>query len=191
MPRIIIVGDGPGGLSAALFLAKSGHPVTVYGQDQTPMHHAQLHNYLGVQSIRGSDFQQQARKQVEEHGATILDEEITGVGVVDVEVTARAASLPPVTADYLILAGGKTAQRLARDLGLPVDNGRVAVDNECRTTLDRVYAIGRLVRPERSQAIISAGAGAIAALDILSREAGRDVHDWDTPPEHDHDHPNL
>ena len=52
--------------------------------------------------------------------------------------------------------------------------------------LDRAYAIGRLVRPERSQAIISACAGATAALEILSREAGTDVHDWDTPPEHDH-----
>jgi thioredoxin reductase (NADPH) len=38
-----------------------------------------------------------------------------------------------------------------------------------------------VARPDRSQAIISAGAGAVAALDILSREAGRDVHDWDSP----------
>ena len=29
MARIIIVGDGPGGLSAALFLAKAGQDVTV------------------------------------------------------------------------------------------------------------------------------------------------------------------
>jgi hypothetical protein len=35
---------------------------------------------------------------------------------------------------------------------------------------------------ERSQAIISAGDGARAALDILSREAGKDVRDWDSPP---------
>jgi thioredoxin reductase (NADPH) len=39
--------------------------------------------------------------------------------------------------------------------------------------------------------MISAGAGATAAIDILSREAGREVHDWDNEPEHDHDHPHL
>lgn len=64
-------------------------------------------------------------------------------------------------------------------------------DAEYRTERDRVDALGRLVRPERSQAIISAGTGAVATLDILSREEGGDVHDRDTPPEHDHDHPGL
>ncbi len=29
---------------------------------------------------------------------------------------------------------------------------------------------------------LSAGAGAAAALDILSREADSDVQDWDSPP---------
>jgi thioredoxin reductase (NADPH) len=106
-------------------------------------------------------------------------------------VTVQLASAPPLVADCMILAGGKDTQQLARDLGLPVDQGRVAVDGEYRTAFDRVYAIGRLTRPDRSQAIVSAGAGAVAALDIHSREAGRDVDDWDTPPEHDHEHPNL
>jgi thioredoxin reductase len=54
--RIIIVGDGPGGLSAALFLAKNGHTVTVYGQDKTAMHYAHISNYLGIPEIAGSEF---------------------------------------------------------------------------------------------------------------------------------------
>ncbi len=33
MASVAIVGDGPGGLSAALFLAKNGHEATVYGTD--------------------------------------------------------------------------------------------------------------------------------------------------------------
>jgi thioredoxin reductase (NADPH) len=191
MAQTIVVGDGPGGLSAALFLAKNGHTVTVYGQDQTPMHHAQLHNYLGLPDISGSEFQRAAREHAMAHGATIIDEVVASIEVVDDQLTVQLASSPPLAADYVILAGGKSAQQLARHLGLPVDQGRVTVDGEYRTALDRVYAIGRLTRPDRSQAIVSAGAGAVAALDILSREAGRDVHDWDTPPEHDHEHPNL
>jgi thioredoxin reductase (NADPH) len=42
-----------------------------------------------------------------------------------------------------------------------------------------VYAIGRLARPTKSQAIISAGDGAKAAIDILSKLAGKPVQDWD------------
>jgi thioredoxin reductase len=45
-----------------------------------------------------------------------------------------------------------------------------------------VYAVGRLARPGRSQAIISAGDGAAAAIDILSRVKGEDFADWDSPP---------
>jgi thioredoxin reductase len=83
--------------------------------------------------------------------------------------------------DYLILTEGKNPG-LARSLGLPETEDGIAVDREYRTSLDRVYVVGRAARRKRSQAIISAGAGATAAIDILSREAGRDVQDWDTPP---------
>lgn len=191
MVNVLIVGDGPGGLSAALYLAKAGHGVTVFGQDRTPMHHAELHNYLGLPVVSGSDFQRVARSQAADHGATIVDANVAAIRRDERTLTVVPEDGAPATGDYLVLAGGKGSQTLARDLGLSVEDGRVAVDAEYRTRLDRVYAIGRLVRPERSQAIISAGAGAVAALDILSREAGTDVHDWDTPPEHDHDHPSL
>jgi thioredoxin reductase (NADPH) len=40
MTHVLIVGDGPAGLSAALFLAKRGMQVTVLGKDRTDMHRA-------------------------------------------------------------------------------------------------------------------------------------------------------
>jgi hypothetical protein len=39
----------------------------------------------------------------------------------------------------------------------------------------------RSVRRTPSRAIISAGAGAVAAVDIFARENGKVVQDWDTP----------
>ena len=190
MSTILIVGDGPAGLSAALFLSKAGHQAIVFGADQTPMHHAQLYNYLGIRDVSGSDFQAEARDHARSHGAEIRDEEVAAIEAVDGRFVVRSGGREQA-GDYLVLAGGKQAQTLARDLDVEVAGGRASVDREYRTNVDRVYAPGRLARPDRSQAIISAGAGATVALDILSREAGTDVHDWDTPPEHDHDHPSL
>ena len=92
-----------------------------------------------------------------------------------------AESGSEITADYLILTEGKKPE-LATALGVEFAEDGVAVDREYRSSIDRLYVVGRSARPQRSQAIISAGAGATAALDILSREAGKDVQDWDSPP---------
>ena len=183
MARVIVVGDGPAGLSAALFLAKNGHEVRVYAQDKTAMHYAELHNYLGFDEIRGSDFQRKAREQVQRYGAVFHDEQVTEVQRSGDGFVVHTEHGDEDRADYIVLAGGKAAQRLAGQVGAERADGRVVVDKEYATSVDRVYAVGRVARPDRSQAIISAGAGATAALDILAREAGRDVTDWDTPPE--------
>ena len=179
MARIAIVGDGPGGLSAALFLAKNGHQVTVFGTDKTAMHYAELHNYLGIPEIAGTSFQRVAKRQVTSFGASLSEEEVTSVGIDDgFVVTTESGS---VTADYLILSEGKNPV-LARSLGLAEDvSGAIQADRDYRSSVDRVYVVGRSARPERSQAIISAGAGATAALDILALEAGKNVQDWDSP----------
>ena len=179
MASVAIIGDGPGGLSAALFLAKNGHEATVYGTDKTAMHFAYLHNYLGLREIDGSEFQEIARGQVAGVGGSIIDDEVTAVSA-DGRF-AVATDSESVAFDYLIFSEGKNPA-LARSLGLAVDDsGAIVVNREYASSMDRVYAVGRSARPERSQAIISAGAGATAALDILAREAGKNVTDWDSP----------
>jgi thioredoxin reductase len=178
---VIVVGDGPGGLSAALFLAKNGQDVIVFGDDKTAMHYALLRNYLGIPEMTGTEFQEVARTQVAGFGARIIDARVDSIAPdgSGFSVTAGAAEH---TADYLILTEGKNPV-LAEALGLEPDPaGGVATDRDGRTSVDRVYAVGRTARPARSQAIISAGAGAAAALDILARESGQDVQDWDSPP---------
>lgn len=180
MARVIIVGDGPGGLSAALFLAKNDQDVTVFGTDKTAMNYAHLYNYLGLPEIAGTEFQQVARGQVSAVGATLLDEEVSAVAAGE-SFKVKTDSGEHV-ADYLILTEGKNPE-LALSLGIAADESdAIEVDRDNRSSVDRVYVVGRSVRPTRSQAIISAGAGAVAALDILAREKGSDVQDWDSPP---------
>lgn len=181
MATIAVIGDGPAGLSAALLLAKNDHDVAVYGQDETAMHYALLKNYLGIDEIGGSEFMKQAREQVGRFGATLLEAEVTSVVADGDRFTVTTADDDGTVADYVVLAAAKKGGSLAEQLGIEAGGDGVEVDTEYRTGVDRVYAVGRLVRPDRSQAIISAGAGAVAALDILSREAGEDVHDWDSP----------
>lgn len=180
MTSVAIVGDGPGGLSAALFLAKNNVQVTVFGLNETAMHHAYLHNYLGLPEIAGSDFQVVARRQVEAFGASVRAERVTAVSVSNrFTVSTDGGS---VNSDYLILSEGKS-HPLADSLDLKKDvDGAFDLTREYRSSLNGVYVIGRSARPDRSQAIISAGAGATAALDILAIEAGKSVQDWDTPP---------
>lgn len=177
MASVIIVGDGPGGLSAALFLAKNGHETTVFGVDKTAMNFAHLHNYLGIPEIAGTEFQKRAKDQVKSFGAKINESEVISVSVDDgFTVTTEMGES---NADYLILTEGKNPE-LARSLDLATDGAGIMVDRDFKSSTDRVYVVGRSARPERSQAIISAGAGAIAALDILAIEAGKDVQDWDS-----------
>lgn len=179
----IVIGDGPGGLSAALFLAKGGLSVTVYGQDKTAMHWALLKNYLGLPEIHGSAFQGTAREQVRALGATLVDARVETVqkAAEGFEVTLESGE--KVSARFVVLSEGKSP-RLADQLGLRhADDGRgLKVDHNGQSSLPGVYAVGRLVRPERSQAIISAGDGAAAAIDILSIVRGEPVQDWDSPP---------
>jgi thioredoxin reductase len=179
---VLIVGDGPGGLSAALFLAKAGKSVVVVGQNETAMNWAMLHNYLGIEQISGKDFQIAARLQIEAKGANIRDAKVTSlVAVPGGGFLATLDSGEELSAPIVVLSEGKSPV-LARSLGCRGDKG-IEVDAHGLTSVPGVYAVGRMVRPTRSQAIISAGDGAKAALDILARETGRDVQDWDSPPE--------
>lgn len=178
---VAIIGDGPGGLSAALFLAKNGLRTVVYGQDKTAMHWALLRNYLGAPEISGSDFQKVARQQVESFGARIEDRHVSAVKQEDGAFRVTLEGGESVSARYLILSEGK-APKLAQQLGVRFDGATAVTDKNGQTSVTGVYAVGRLARPGRSQAIISAGDGAVVALEILSKEKGQDVVDWDSPP---------
>jgi thioredoxin reductase (NADPH) len=182
MAHVVIIGDGPSGLSAALFLAKNGQEVTVFGKDKTSMHYALLKNYLGIPQITGSEFQKIAREQVHSFGAEIQDQLVTGI-----EQTANGFAVITDGGErheskYVIIAEGK-GLKLVDSLGLPKTDKGAQVGDHGRTSIENLYVIGRSTKISRSQAIISAGHGAQAALDILSTEKGKDFNDFDTVKE--------
>ena len=182
MPTVIVIGDGPGGLSAALFLAKNKVDVVVFGDDKSAMNYALLKNYLGIPEVLGGDFQKTARAQVLAAGARVRDDRVTEVSGGSGRFEVKLESGERLAAKYLVLSEGK-GPRLAKQLGLAFDDAKgIATDKNAHTSVEGVYVVGRSARPGRSQAIISAGDGGAAAIDILSREAGHDVLDWDEAP---------
>jgi thioredoxin reductase (NADPH) len=179
---VAVVGDGPGGLSAALFLARGGKSVTVFGEDKTAMNYALLRNYLGIPEILGTEFQKVARNQVARFGATLTSTHVESIQAGPSGFVLKLAGGSEQTARCVVLSEGK-APKLAKQLGLVFDAATgIATDRNALSRIPGVYVVGRTARPGRSQAIISAGDGAAAALDILSRDKGADVLDWDEPP---------
>ncbi|MFC7203366.1 FAD-dependent oxidoreductase [Haloferax namakaokahaiae] len=184
MTRVVIVGGGAAGLSAGLFTSKNGLETHVFDTDNTWLHKAHLFNYLGIESKDGTEFLEDSREQVESFGAELHEAEVTSV--------ERAGDGYLVTADgeeyeadYVVLATG-AKRDLAEQLGCEfTDEDVVDVDVTMETSIENVYATGAMVRAEEWQAIISAGDGAAAALNILTKEKGEHFHDFDTPADAD------
>lgn len=183
MVEVIVVGDGPAGLQCVLLLAKNDADVTVFGTDETYMHDAYLHNYLGIREIHGSEFTEIARDQVREYGAELAEVEVVDADASGDGVTVETAEGDTHTGDYLVLTAGD-GPSLAETLDLEMaEDGVVAADKYGNTSVDRVYAGGWTARDSRIQAAIAAGDGAAIALTILSEEKGTAFHDFDVPPE--------
>ncbi|QHS15836.1 FAD-dependent oxidoreductase [haloarchaeon 3A1-DGR] len=184
MADVLVIGGGPAGLTAALFAAKNGLEAAVFDTDGTWMHKAHLFNYPGIGSIDGSVYIETLRDQVDDFGV----ERHQGTEVTDVSADGDDfvvdAGGESHEADYVVLATGANRD-LAESLGCDFDGDVVDVDVTMETSVENAYATGAMVRAEEWQAVISAGDGAAAALNILSEEKGEHYHDFDVPADAD------
>ena len=181
MVNVAIVGGGPAGLSAGLFAGKNGLDAVLFDTDKTWMHKAHLFNYPGIGSVGGSEYLATLRQQADDFGVDRKQgEEVTDVAESGDGFTV-ATEAGEYEADYLVLATG-ASRDLAEALGCAFgDDDAVDVDVSMETSVDDAYATGGMVRAEEWQAVISAGDGAAAALNILSKEKGEHYHDFDVP----------
>ena len=179
MTDVLVVGGGPAGLSAALFTQKNGLDTAVFDTDETWIHKAHLFNYPGIGSQDGTAFQETLRTQVDSFGVDHHEAEVVDVSESQDGFTVSTADSEH-EADYLVLATGANRD-LAESLGCDFDGDLVDVDLSMETSVENAYATGAMVRAEEWQAVISAGDGAAAALNILSNEEGEHFHDFDVP----------
>ena len=179
MTDVIVVGGGPAGLSAALFTQKNGLETTVFDTDETWIHKAHLFNYPGIGSQDGTAFLETLRTQVDSFGVDSHESEVTDVAETE-DGFAVTTDDGEHESDYLILATGANRD-LAESLGCAFDGDLVDVDLSMETSVADAYATGAMVRAEEWQAVISAGDGSAAALNILSKAEGEHFHDFDVP----------
>ncbi|MWV65566.1 FAD-binding protein [Halorubrum sp. JWXQ-INN 858] len=177
---VIVVGGGPAGLSAALFARKNGLDTLLFDTDSTWMHKAHLFNYLGIGSVDGSAFMETARAQVDSFGVERRQgEAVEDVSTADDGFVVETAE-DEYTGSYVVLATG-AKRDLAESLGCAFDDDVVDVGVTMETSVPNAYATGAMVRVEEWQAVIAAGDGAAAALNVLSKEKGDRYHDFDVP----------
>ena len=104
----IIIGHGPAGCSAALYLCRAGKRVVVVGKDRGALGKAEMiQNYYGL-TMRGRDLVAAGQKQCAELGAQMVEDEVLSLEwLEDGAFEAQRAGGEAITAKTALLATGK------------------------------------------------------------------------------------
>jgi thioredoxin reductase len=186
--RVVIIGGGPAGASAAIFTARAGIATVVIDADKGMTRRAWLENHLGFpDGVTGPDLVDGGRAQAERAGATWVDataEAIDGsAGGFDV----RTADGQTFSASAVILATGFSVA-LAEPAGVSTVGGTephiksvVSVDREGRSSVPGIWAAGTAAGVS-VHTIVTAGDGARVAINLISERRGERHVDHDVLP---------
>ncbi|WP_422119493.1 thioredoxin-disulfide reductase [Gardnerella sp. DNF00354] len=115
--KVIIIGSGPAGYTAALYLARAGYTPLVIAGALTPggqlMNTTEVENYPGfVDGILGPDLMEAMQKQAEKFGAQIILNDVVSVDFKDDLKTVTTDDGETYTANAVIISTGSQVRKL-------------------------------------------------------------------------------
>ncbi|MDQ0155689.1 FAD-dependent oxidoreductase [Robertmurraya andreesenii] len=183
MYDVVIIGAGPAGASAGIFIAKAGKKTLLLDNDKSVTKRAWMENHYGAPSISGPDLVETGKNQAKKFGAEIIQNEAT-------TIKKESDHLVVVTdngeyeAKHVILATGMSVE-LGEKSGVNTKPGtepRIKtifdVDQNGKTNIEGVWAAGTCAGVSM-HTIITSGDGAKVAINIISELNGERYVDHD------------
>ena len=117
MSKCIVIGAGPGGMSADIYLKRSGIDVTLI-EKMVPggemLKTNKIENYLGFDSIDGGELALRMSSQVKDLGVEIIRDDITDISYDNTFIVTGLKN--KYQADYVIIATGRVPRKLGLDM---------------------------------------------------------------------------
>ncbi len=155
--RVVVIGAGPSGLSAAFFLARQGHRVALYGLGRKPG--GRLRNWdqtILPDSILDAEIRNLLALPIEFHPNEKLD-------------WTDSNALPEIqrSFDAVLLCTGPTDSELLQKSGFDMEHGRLRVDTKAFTTSrPGIFATGTIFRARSTMIVRSIADGHEAAESV-------------------------
>lgn len=112
MKDLVIIGQGPAGVSAAIYAARAGIKVTVIAKDLGVLKvDSIIENYYGFEPIQGKEIVERGIRQAKNVGVEFINDEVVGINFEDTFVLKTTTST--YQAKALIIATGASRTTLS------------------------------------------------------------------------------